>query len=72
VADLPKQLSIVDRSEDNFTILVVETFVDAVIGIVAYFVSRNSIIEAAAFGEFVHLWCRPRLVTLKSISQMHD
>ena len=40
---------------DNIAILVVKALVNAVIGIVADFVSPDSIIEAADVREFVHL-----------------
>ena len=41
--------------QDNVAILVVKAFVEAVIGIVADFVSPDSIIETADVREFVHL-----------------
>ena len=41
--------------QDNVAILVVKAFVEAVIGIVAYSVSPNSVIETADVREFVHL-----------------
>ena len=40
--------------EDNVTIGVIEAFVYPVIGIVADFVSRDSIIKAGDVREFVH------------------
>jgi hypothetical protein len=38
----------------NPTVLVVKAFVDAVIGVVAYFVSSNAIIKTANVGDFIH------------------